>query len=65
MAVLVLPASLDFAAASERHLCALTMDFLRSRPFISGDAWSTEPIYRHGYYLGTDPDAVRDKFSGR
>jgi hypothetical protein len=79
MAVLVLPAPLDFAAASERHLVrsyngpagGSVREVGPSRPFISGGAWSTKPIYRHGYYLGTDPDAriraeiVRDKFSGR
>jgi hypothetical protein len=41
----------------------------RARSF--PQVWSPGPIYRHGYYLGTDPDPrvraeiVRDKFSGQ
>ena len=80
VALLVLPASSDFAASRERHHMRFNdgppadgyaRDVSISRPLISGGAWSTGPIYRHGYYLGTDPDAhvraeiVRDKFSGR
>jgi hypothetical protein len=78
VSLLVLPA--DFAASGERHHVRLhdappasgyARDVGISRPLISGGAWSTGPIYRHGYYLGTDPDAqiraeiVRDKFYGR
>jgi hypothetical protein len=72
MALLVLPASPAFAASSERPPAGgYAREVGISRPLISGGAWSTGPIYRHGYYLGTDPDArvraeiVRDKFSGR
>jgi hypothetical protein len=80
IALFVLPASPDFAASSGRHQVRFhdgppaggyAREVGISRPLISGGAWSTGPIYRHGYYLGTDPDArireeiVRDKFSGR
>ena len=80
VALLVLPASSGLAASSERHHVRFhdappadgyAREVGISRPLISGGAWSTRPIYRHGYYLGTDPDAyirgeiVRDKFSGR
>ena len=79
-ALLILSASSEFAASSERHHVRFhdgspaggyAREVGISRPLISGGAWSTGPIYRHGYYLGTDPDAhiraeiVRDKFSGR
>jgi hypothetical protein len=80
MALLVLPASPAFAASNDRHRArshdgayagASGYEGGAARPFYAGGAWSTGPIYRHGYYLGTDPDArvraeiVRDKFSGR
>ena len=80
MALLVLSASSAFAASNDRHRVrshdeasagAYGYDVGAARPFYAGGAWSTGPIYRHGYYLGTDPDArvraeiVRDKFSGR
>ena len=79
IALLVLPASSTFAASNDRHR-ARSPDGAyagaygeggTARPFYAGGAWSTGPIYRHGYYLGTDPDPrvraeiVRDKFSGR
>ena len=78
MALLALPASSNFAISGDRHQArygpsagGYARDVSISRPFIAGGAWSTGPIYRHGYYLGTDPDPrvraeiVRDKFSGR
>ena len=80
IALLALPASSTFAASNDRHRArshdgvtagAYGYDGSTSRPFYAGGAWSTGPIYRHGYYLGTDPDPrvraeiVRDKFSGR
>jgi hypothetical protein len=80
IALLVLPASSTFAASNDRHRArshdgayagAYGYEGGTSRPLYAGGAWSTGPIYRHGYYLGTDPDPrvraeiVRDKFSGR
>ena len=80
IALLVLPASSTFAASNDRHRArshdgayagAYGHEGGTSRPLYAGGAWSTGPIYRHGYYLGTDPDSrvraeiVRDKFSGR
>jgi hypothetical protein len=78
IALLVLPMSSTFAASNDRHRArphdgatAGAYGYEGARPFYAGGAWSTGPIYRHGYYLGTDPDArvraeiVRDKFSGR
>ena len=80
IALLVLPASSTFAASNDRHRArshdgayAGTYGYEggTSRPLYAGGVWSTGPIYRHGYYLGTDPDPrvraeiVRDKFSGR
>ena len=80
IALLALPASSPFAASNDRHHArsrdgvdagAYGYDGGTARPLISGGVWSTGPIYRHGYYLGTDPDPrvraeiVRDKFSGR
>lgn len=78
--LLALPASSSFAGSSDRHrgpshdgayAGAYGYEVGPSRPFNVGGAWSTGPIYRHGYYLGSDPDPrvraeiVRDKFSGR
>jgi hypothetical protein len=80
MALLVLPASSTFAASNDRprarshdgaYAGAYGYEGSAARPFYAGGIGSTGPIYRHGYYLGTDPDArvraeiVRDKFSGR
>jgi hypothetical protein len=80
MALLALSASPNLAISGDRHharahdgpyAAGSGYDTSPSRPLIAGGAWSTGPIYRHGYYLGTDPDArvraeiVRDKFSGR
>jgi hypothetical protein len=80
MALLALPASSNLAISGDRHHArahegasagGYGYDTSPSRPLITGGAWSTGPIYRHGYYLGTDPDArvraeiVRDKFYGR
>src|SRR5258705_13249507 len=78
MALLVLPASSTFAASNDRHRArahdgasAGAYRYEGTRPLYAGGAWSTGPIYRHGYYLGTDPDSPvraeigRDKFSGR
>jgi hypothetical protein len=80
VALLVMPALSDVAASRERHHVRFhdgppADSYVRevgiSRPLISGGAWSTGPIYRHGYYLGNDPDPqiraeiVRDKFYGR
>ena len=80
VALLVLSASSTFAASNDRHRArshdgayagAYGYEGGTSRPLYAGGVWSTGPIYRHGYYLGTDPDArvraeiVRDKFSGR
>jgi len=80
MALLALSASPNFAISGDLHHArahdrSYVSEYGRetgpSRPMIAGGAWSTGPIYRHGYYLGTDPDArvraeiARDKFSGR
>ena len=80
IALLVLSASSTLAASNDRHRArahdgasagAYGYEGGTARPFYAGGVWSPGPIYRHGYYLGTDPDArvraeiVRDKFSGR
>jgi len=80
IALLALPASPTFAASNDRHHArshngayAGAYGYVggTSRPLNAGGVWSVGPIYRHGYYLGTDPDPhvraeiVRDKFSGR
>ena len=80
IALLASAASSTFAAFNDRHRArshdgayagAYGYEGVTSRPLYAGGVWSTGPIYRHGYYLGTDPDPrvraeiVRDKFSGR